>query len=72
MFVFDCVEEERCYVKLRKLPSYLSNLQVYTSAGNLPPFSEEFAKEDMVLKISPFLALRGTEEEKVDAVDILM
>lgn len=56
-----------CFVKLRKLPSYLG----YSKCGNHPPFSEVLAKQDMALKVPFGVALTGPEIWKVDPEGIV-
>lgn len=55
----------------KALPSSLSNSQRCTNGVNHPPFSEEFAKQNMALKIPSVVALTSTELRKADPKDIL-
>lgn len=55
----------------KALPSSLSNSQGCTNGVNHPPFSEEFAKQNVALKIPSVVALTSTELRKVEPNDIL-
>lgn len=56
----------------KALSSSLSNSQGYKNAVNHSPFSEEFAKQIMALKIPSVFALTSTELRKVDPKGILV